>query len=151
MPKRLPFVRPFRVELDRQAEKVGNVTDENSSATRPHWTVADARRRPRFKLEGDVTINSRRCGMLMGRSVDISESGMAAMLKVEALLGEVVELGFMLPGGPITIRALVRQRNAFRYGFEFVDFESEHEILRRTCRDLAMNQSLIWPAVPDAS
>jgi hypothetical protein len=85
--------------------------------------------------------------MLMGRSVDISESGIAAMLTVEALLGEVVELGFILPGSPVTIRAVVRQRNAFRYGFEFVDFDSEHELLRRTCRDLAMNQSLIWPAI----
>jgi hypothetical protein len=72
---------------------------------------------------------------------------MAAMLTIEPLLGEVVELGFMLPGSPITIRAMVRQRNAFRYGFEFVDFDSEHEILRRTCRDLAMNESMIWPAV----
>jgi hypothetical protein len=86
--------------------------------------------------------------MLIGRSVDISESGMAAMLTVEALLGEVVELAFMLPGSPMTIRAMVRQRNAFRYGFEFVDFDSEYELLRRTCRDLAMNQSMIWPVVP---
>lgn len=122
-----PFVRQHRVALDRQAEKVGNVTTENPSTTTPHWTVADSRRRPRFKLEVDVTINSRTCGMLMGRSVDISESGMAAMLTIETLLGEVVELGFMLPDSPMTIRAMVRQRNAFRYGFEFVDFDSEHD------------------------
>jgi PilZ domain len=85
--------------------------------------------------------------MLMGRSVDISESGMSAMLTIEALLGEVVQLGFMLPGSPVMIRAMVRQKNAFRYGFEFVDFDSEHELLRRTCRDLAMGESLIWPAI----
>jgi hypothetical protein len=121
------------------------VTGENSSAVRRRWTVADSRRRPRFKLEVDISINSRSCGILTGRTVDLSESGISAMLTIEAPLGEVVELSFMLPDTFVTIRALVRQRNAFRYGFEFVDFESQHELLRRTCRDLAMGQSLIWP------
>jgi|SRR5580700_9415290 hypothetical protein len=125
----------------RRAEKVGNVNTENSPAVRRHWAVADPRGRPRFNFEVDVTINSRTCGLLKGRSVDISESGIAAMLTIEVPLGEIVELGFELPGSPITIRALVRQKNAFRYGFEFVDFTSEHEVLRRTCRDLAMDQS----------
>jgi hypothetical protein len=78
--------------------------------------------------------------------MDISESGMAAILAVEAPLGEVVELGFILLANPVTIRAMARQRNAFRYGFEFVDFDSERELLRRTCRDLAMSQSTILPA-----
>ena len=59
--------------------------------------------------------------MLKGHSVDISESGIAAMLTIEAPVGEVVELNFTLPFGPVTIPAMVRQRNAFRYGFEFVD------------------------------
>jgi PilZ domain-containing protein len=122
------------------------VNTENPTALRPRSTVADSRRRPRFKLEVDVTINSPTCGLLKGRSVDLSESGVAAMLAIEVPLGEVVELGFVLPGGPVTIRALVRQKNAFRYGFEFVDSASEHELLRRTCRDLAMDQSLKWPA-----
>jgi|ERR1700722_1090169 len=129
--------------------KSGNVKTENPPAVHPHWTVADSRRHPRFKLEVDVAINSRTCGMLTGRSVDISESGIAAMLTIEAPLGEVVE--FMLSDGPMTIRAMVRHRNAFRYGFEFVDFDSEHEHLRRGCRDLAMSQSLMWPAIRDAS
>jgi hypothetical protein len=38
-----------------------------------------------------------------------------------------------------------RQRNAFRYGFEFVDSEWLHLVIRRTCRDLAMEQSLLPP------
>jgi hypothetical protein len=32
---------------------------------------------PRFNLEVDVTINSRTCDLLKGRSMDISESGIA--------------------------------------------------------------------------
>jgi len=111
----------------------------------PVPAIHDARRQPRFKIEVDITINSRKCGLLQGRTVDISESGIAAMLRIEASLGEVVELDFALPCGAVTIQAIGRQRNAFRYGFEFVDSDSAHELIRRTCRDLALDQSLIQP------
>jgi hypothetical protein len=124
-----------------------SVKPGNPFAVSPLQTPADSRRQPRFKLEVDVTINSHTSGMLKGRTVDISESGIAAMLTIEVPLDELVELGFMLPGSPVTIGARVRQRNAFRYGFEFVDSEPEHELIRRTCRDLAMDQSLMWPAI----
>jgi hypothetical protein len=70
-------------------------------------TMPDARCQPRFKLELDITVNSRTCGVLKGRSVDISESGIAAMLPIEAPVGEVVELNFQLPCGPVTVHAMV--------------------------------------------
>jgi len=79
--------------------------------------------------------------MLSGYTVDLSESGISAMLRLEVPLGEVVELKCALPSGPVAILAMVRQRNAFRYGFEFVNSDSEREVLRRTCRDLAVEQS----------
>jgi hypothetical protein len=101
--------------------------------------VTDARRHPRFNIEVDIRIDSRTCGLLKGRTVDISESGIAAMLTIEALLGEGVELNFTLPCGPAKIHAMVRQKNAFRYGFEFVDSDSAQEVVRRTCRELAFN------------
>ena len=121
-----------RSEVERAAHKQFGV-----AALRP-----DLRRQPRFKIEVDFRIKSRTCGMLKGRTVDISESGIAAILPIEAPLGENVELNFTLPSGPLTIHAIVRQRNAFRHGFEFVDSESVHEVIRRTCRDLPIGQSL---------
>ena len=121
--------------------------DKKRSANIPVRTIPDARRQPRFKIEVDITINSRTCGMLKGQTVDISESGVAAMLRIEAPLGEVVELDLTLPCGPVKVQAIGRQRNAFRYGFEFVDSNSVHELIRRTCRDLAVDQSLIWPVL----
>ena len=111
-------------------------------------TIPDARRQPRFKIEVDIRINSRKCGALKGYTVDISESGIAAMLRIEASLGEVVDLDFELPCGAVTVQAIGRQRNAFRYGFEFVDSDSMNELIRRTCRDLAVDQSLTWPDLP---
>ena len=105
-------------------------------------TIADDRWKPRFKMETDITISSRTCGLLKGSTVDISESGIAAMLPIEARLGEIVELSFTLPDSPVTVCATVRQKNAFRYGFEFVAPNKVSETIRRKCRDLAVDQAL---------
>lgn len=105
--------------------------------------MIDARHHPRFKLEIDIGISSRSCGLLKGHTVDISESGISALLRIEVPLGEVVELDFTLPFGPVTIYAIVRQRNAFRYGFKFVESNFLKEVIRPTCRQLAMEQSLL--------
>jgi hypothetical protein len=110
----------------------------------PENQSADARRHPRFKIEVDIRIHSRTCGVLKGRTVDISESGISAMLMIEAPLGEVVELSFVLALGSVRIHATVRQRNAFRYGFEFVDLDTVNDVIRRTCRDFAVEQSLTF-------
>jgi PilZ domain len=105
--------------------------------------TVDARSHPRFKLRVDIRIHSRTCGLLTGRTVDISESGIGIMLKIEVPLGEVVKLDFAVPLGNITIYAIGRQRNAFRYGFQFTESNSALEIIRPTCRDLAIDQSPI--------
>jgi len=122
-----------------------NVEVQNQPAVAHVGGMVDARRQPRFKLAVAMSINSRTCGTLQGRTVDISESGIAAMLTIEVPVGEVVELNFTLPFGPVTIHAIVRQRNAFRYGFQFIDSNSVHEIIRSTCRQLAVEQSLMSP------
>jgi len=105
--------------------------------------VPDARRQPRFKLEVDIRIDSKTCGVLKGRTVDISESGISAMLKIEVPVDEFVELQFTLPFGPVVVYAVVRQRNAFRYGFQFVQSHSVQGILHDTCRSLNLEQSLL--------
>jgi hypothetical protein len=134
-----------RSALPLNTPKESGRKNKKQSAIVPVRTIPDARRRPRFGIEIDITINSRTSGTLKGHTVDISESGIAAMLPIEAPLGEIVELRFALPCGIVRIHATVRQRNAFRYGFEFVDQEIVHEFIRRTCRDLAVDQTLIWP------
>jgi hypothetical protein len=114
----------------------------NQSAAATSQRLADARRQPRFKLEVDVRIDSKTCGVLQGHSVDISESGISAMLKLEVPVGELVELKFTLPFGPVTVYATVRQRNAFRYGFQFVESHASHSVIQATCRSLQLEQSL---------
>ena len=127
--------------MDKREESGLETQDQSSVA--PLQTMSDLRHHPRFKINVDITINSRTRGLLKGHIVDISETGIAAMVPIETPLGENVELNFTLPGGAVTIHAMVRQKRAFRYGFEFVHSDSMHELIRRTCRDLAIDQSLI--------
>ncbi len=72
--------------------------------------------------------------------MDISESGLAAMFTIEVPVGEVVELNFTLPFGPVMTYAVVRQRNAFRYGFQFLESSIANEVVRHSVRQLAVEQ-----------
>jgi PilZ domain len=101
----------------------------------------DARRRPRFKLEVDICVYPRDCPVVRGQTVDISESGISAMLRVEVPVGEVVRLEFTLALGDVEVLALVRQRNAFRYGFQFVETSSAQDVIGRICRQLSVERS----------
>jgi len=103
--------------------------------------VIEARRHPRYKLEIDLRIYPRNSAVVRAHSVDISESGISAMLREEVNVGEVVRLEFTVPTGDVVIHALARHRNAFRYGFEFLEAISQLEIIQRACRQLAVAQA----------
>jgi hypothetical protein len=102
----------------------------------------DRGRHPRFELEVEITVISHTCGRLKGYTVDISELGISAMLNIEVPVGEVVELNFNVPLGPVAIYAMVRQRNAFRYGFEFISSNCAREVIKPACLQLALEKSL---------
>jgi PilZ domain len=110
----------------------------NQTAAGRARELVEKRSQRRFKLEVDIRITSRTSGLLSGYTVDISESGISAMLRIEVQLGELVQLDFTLPFGPVTIYAVVRQRHAFRYGFQFVQSDFIDEVIRPTCAQLAM-------------
>ena len=116
---------------------------QKHTAARPAGDPVDNRRQPRFKFETQISINSRTCGHLKGHTVDISESGVSAILPIEVPLDEIVELEFTLPLGPVSVYAMVRQRNAFRYGFQFVQTDFARKIIHATCRQLSVEQALL--------
>jgi hypothetical protein len=103
--------------------------------------LTDARCRPRFKLDVEILIYIRDSPVIRGHTVDISESGISAMLRDEVPLDAVVRLEFEVPRGSVEIAAVLRQRNAFRYGFQFLEASTALEIIGRTCAQLAMDQS----------
>ena len=90
-----------------------------------------------------MRVYPRDCAVVRGDTVDISESGISAMLREEVPVGEVVRLELALPGGDVEVLALVRQRNAFRYGFQFIEATSAHDAIGRTCRQLEVEQSVL--------
>jgi PilZ domain-containing protein len=100
----------------------------------------DARRHARFKIEVEISVYPRNAEVIRGHTVDISESGISAMLRVEVPVGEVVRLEFSLPSGDVEVHAMVRQRSAFRYGFQFVESSSAQGVIGQTCRQLALTQ-----------
>jgi len=53
---------------------------------------------------------------------DLSEAGIGILIADELALGEVASLEFSLPDGPSAweIRAVLRHRRGYHYGFEFL-------------------------------
>jgi hypothetical protein len=103
----------------------------------------EARRHPRFKLEVGIRVYPRSTAMVHGDTVDLSESGISAILREEVPVGEVVRLEFTLPLGDVEILAMVRHRNAFRYGFQFVEASSAKDVIGRTCNQFAVEESVL--------
>jgi c-di-GMP-binding flagellar brake protein YcgR len=98
--------------------------------------MIEPRAYPRFKFEVDISVQARHGELLRGRTVDISESGISALLKIEVEVGVVVQLEFSFPLDHISALAVVRQKSAFRYGFQFADADGNRELIRRACDQL---------------
>ena len=100
----------------------------------------EARRHPSFKVEVEIRVYPRNARVVRGHTVDLRASGISAMLRVEGRIGEVVRVEFSLPQGEVEVHALVCHRNAFRYGFQFVESSSAPSVIARPCRQLAAEQ-----------
>jgi hypothetical protein len=98
---------------------------------------SDHREHLRFSLEVPLRIQCRTGEIVLGRTVDVSESGVSAMIPVGMVVGQAVELDFQLPSGAISVQAVVTNKTAFRYGFEFVPEHDEQETITRSCQALA--------------
>jgi DNA-binding NarL/FixJ family response regulator len=80
----------------------------------------DLRHESRTAIDVEATMFSDRHGFLPARVADLSNSGLAAVLPVELNVGDVVTVRFRVPEGVRNIRAVLRNRNAFRHGFEIL-------------------------------
>lgn len=83
--------------------------------------LLERRRHERFRLETRITLHLGDAIRTVGRTLDISRAGVSAIVLVDLEVGQVVELSIVLPfeSRPISMFAVVRNRNTFRYGFEF--------------------------------
>ena len=81
---------------------------------------------------------------LHGRTKNLAEGGMGATVAGDIPLGELVEVQFQVPQSSelLTIRAEVRYRQGFQYGFKFLQpTEDQLELIRATLRNLPVDQN----------
>ena len=88
-------------------------------------TSRSMRQYPRFQLDVRMLVHLFRDGntsTVWGRSTCLGQEGIGATLAGEMEIGEVVGLEFNVPLSPhpIKLRAIVRFKNGFQYGFEFL-------------------------------
>ena len=101
------------------------------------WTLPRAH--SRYLLDLRIVVRAKET--FLGRTKDIAEGGLGATIPCDINIGEIVELELQLPDAtePLKIKAEVRYRHGFQYGFKFVHAtEQQKEMIRRTTRDLRM-------------
>src|ERR1035441_9511853 len=94
------------------------------------WTGPSRRRVPRFLLQAPLDVTVLRSGIpdtVPGRSVNVCERGISAMLAGELVPGEAVGIEVRLSQAmdALRARALVRHQDKLRCGLEFVGLSVE--------------------------
>lgn len=88
------------------------------------------RRHPRYRANFQVTASylaGNQYKKFEGHCSDLSESGLGMLLATDIGNGEVVGLNFSFPGANkgMELRAVVRYRRGYHYGFEFLSITAE--------------------------
>jgi TonB family protein len=96
------------------------------------WDQPSRRRGLRYRVQAPLDVTVLRSGIpdtLPGRSVNIGEGGLAAVLAGELLPGEAVGIEIRLPlaSDPLRTRALVRHHDKLSSGMEFVGLSAEQQ------------------------
>jgi len=88
------------------------------------------RRHPRYRIEFPVVVILLSEGghrRIDAHCRDLSVAGIGMLIAAELNLGEVAALSFALPGSPEAweLRAVLRHRRGYHYGFEFLALSNE--------------------------
>src|SRR5579872_4923077 len=88
------------------------------------------RRHTRYRCNFRVTVSyllGSRYEKIEGHCRDLSEAGIGILLGTELTSGEVAGLSLSLPGSadPWQVRAVIRYRAGYHYGFEFLSLSNE--------------------------
>jgi TonB family protein len=103
------------------------------------WSGPSRRRVPRFQMQAPLDVTVLRSGIpdtVPGRSLNVCERGIAAVLAGELVPGETVgvEVRLSLVASPLRMRAMVRHQTTLRCGLEFLGLSVEQ---RSAIRDWA--------------
>lgn len=100
------------------------------------WNGPSRRRVPRFPLQAPVDLSVLRSGIpdtLPGRSMNMGERGVAAVIAGELVPGETVGVEINLPTStePLRTRAMVKYQHELRCGLEFVSMSpAQRSVIR---------------------
>jgi c-di-GMP-binding flagellar brake protein YcgR len=100
------------------------------------------RRCPRYRCEFPVAVSlfsGEEHQQLRAHCRDLSENGIGILAAADLTLGEVASLSFSLPGVPQLwdVRAVLRHRRGYHYGFEFVSLsDRQGKLLKGYFQDL---------------
>ncbi len=125
-----------------------------SASGQPLSAISGVRRRiPRYAVAIPVDITVLRSGApasIPGRSLDLGEGGVAAMLAAELQLGEWVGVEFLLPnaGQTLQAKAVVRHHNQLRCGFEFLGLSGDQRSMIRRWAGNTQPLPVREPAAP---
>ena len=109
-------------------------------------SLINQRRYERYEIDTQLHVTIlgvEQRGTMRGRSLDISEAGIAGVFVTEWDVGTRVRLEFSVPvtSNPVMVGGIVRSHSGYRYGFDFADLSPEQrEIISKTCRTLALLQ-----------
>jgi TonB family protein len=126
---------PNRVEPNRVM--ASRVEPNMSASGHTSSGFSGVRRRiPRYSVAIPVDITVLRSGApasIPGRSLDLGEGGVAAVLAAELQLGEWVAVEFQLPNAAqaLQTKAVVRHHNQLRCGFEFLGLSGDQRSMIR--------------------
>jgi len=128
-----------------------------AAGTQPRsWDQPSRRRRMRHGLRVPLDVTVLRSGIpdtLPGRSLNLGEGGVAAVLAGELLPGEAVGVEIWLPltQDPLRARALVRHHDKLRSGMEFLGLSAEQQTAIRDCAGAAQTEmeQAVGPRAPD--
>ena len=114
------------------------------------WEGPSRRRTPRFQMQVPLDVTVLRSGIpdtVPGRSLNVCERGIAAVVAGEFLPGESVGVAVQLPllPEPLRTRATVRYQDKLRCGMEFVALSAEQ---RASIRDWAVESKALLEAAP---
>lgn len=133
------LVRVHGVDLQKSRRTPTNVATQTQSRG---WDQPSRRRVARYRVQAPLDVTVLRSGIpdtLPGRSVNVGERGIAAVLSGELTPGETVGLEVRLPliANPLRTRALVRYYDRLRCGMEFVGLSNEQQAAIRDWVELA--------------
>jgi hypothetical protein len=109
---------------------------ESTEAAQPNSanSPADRRRHARYRLAVPISVHTEEGPAIVAMTLEISESGLSAVLSSSVKVGSTVQLE---PVGAGTVHATVCHKVGRVYGFEFLQMtEEQTNRLRDECRRL---------------